>query len=63
MKQYKIQSPIGQNMNNPDHKSEPAEHIERNMEHVFKWKVLCPAPSQKHLSKNVEAIFVAYISH
>ena len=50
-------------MNNPDHKSEPAEHIERNMEHVFKWKVLCPAPSKNHLSKNLEAIFVAYISH
>ena len=45
--------------NNPDHKSEPAEHIKRNIDHVFNWKILCPAPSQKHLRKNLEAIFIA----
>ena len=45
--------------NNPDYKSEPAEHIKRNIDHVFNWKVLCPAPSQKHLRKNLEAIFIA----
>ena len=44
---------------NPDHKSEPAEHIKRNIEHVFNWKILCPAPSQKHLRKNLEWIFIA----
>ena len=45
--------------NNPDHKSEPAEHIKRNIDHVFNWNILCPAPSQKHLRKNLEAIFIA----
>ena len=45
--------------NNPDHKSEPAEHIKRNIDHVFNWKILCPAPSPKHLRKNLEAIFIA----
>ena len=45
--------------NNPDYKSEPVEHIKRNIDHVFKWKILCPAPSQKHLRKNLEAIFIA----
>ena len=45
--------------NNPDHKSELAEHIKRNIDHVFNWKILCPAPSQKHLRKNLEAIFIA----
>ena len=45
--------------NNPDHKSEPAEHIKRKIDHVFKWKILCPAPSHKHLRNNLEAIFIA----
>ena len=45
--------------NNPDHKSELAEHIKRNIDHVFNWKILCLAPSQKHLRKNLEAIFIA----
>ena len=33
--------------------------IKRNIKHVFKWKILCPGPSQKHLRKNLEAIFIA----
>ena len=45
--------------NNPDHKSEPAEHIKRNIDHIFKWKILGPTPSQKNLMKNLEAIFIA----
>ena len=45
--------------NNPDHKWKLAEHIKRNINHVFNWKILCPAPSQKHLQKNLEAIFIA----
>ena len=45
--------------NNLDHKSEPAEHIKRNIDHLLKWKILCLAPSQKHLRKNLEAIFIA----
>ena len=45
--------------NSPDHKSELAEHIKRNIDHVFNWKILCLAPSQKHLRKNLEAIFIA----
>ena len=45
--------------NDPDHKSELAEHIKRNIDHVFNWKILCPAPSQKHLRENLRAIFIA----
>ena len=45
--------------NNLGHKSEPAEHIKRNIKHVYKWKILWPAPSQKQLRKNLEAIFIA----
>ena len=44
---------------NPDQKSEPAEHIKRNIDHVFKWKILCPASSHKRLRKSLEAIFIA----
>ena len=49
--------------NNPDHKSELAEHIKRNIDHLVNWKILCPASSQKHLSKNLEAILLHYINH
>ena len=45
--------------NNPYHKSEPAEHIKRKIDHLFNWKILCPAPSQKHLRRNLEGIFIA----
>ena len=45
--------------NNPDNISEPIEHIKRNIEHIFKWKISCPALSQKHLRKNLKAIFIA----
>ena len=44
---------------NPDRKSEPAEHIKRNIDHIFKWKILGPTPSQKNLMKNLGAIFIA----
>ena len=44
--------------NNPDQKSKPVQHIKRNIEHVLKWKVLYPAPSQKHLRKKLEVIFI-----
>ena len=45
--------------NNPDRKSELAEHIKRNINRIFNQKILCPAPSQKHLRKKLEAIFIA----
>ena len=45
--------------NNTGHKSEPAEHIKGNVDHVFNWKILCPAHSKKHLRKDLEGIFIA----
>ena len=45
--------------NNPDHKSEPAKHIKKNIDHVFNCKMLCPAHSQKDLRKTLETIFIA----
>ena len=48
--------------NNPDHKSEPAEHFKRNIDHVFNGRFYeedsCIL-SQKHLRKNLQAIFIA----
>ena len=44
---------------NPDDESEPVEHIKRKIENVFKWKILCPAPSQKHLKENLQGVFIA----
>ena len=49
--------------NNPDHKSKSFEQIKRNIEHIFKWKISYPAPSQKHLRKNLEAIYLRLLLH
>ena len=45
--------------NNLNHNSEPAEHIKRNIDHVFHRKILCLAPSQKRLRKNLEPFLIA----
>ena len=45
--------------NNPDRKSEPAENIKRDIDHVLNWIALCAAPSKKHLRKNFQVIFIA----
>ena len=39
-------------------KAEPAEHIRRNIDHAFNWKIVCTPSSQKYLRKNLEAIFI-----
>ena len=40
-------------------KAEPAEHIRRNIDHAFTWKIVCTPSSQEYLRKNLEAIFIA----
>ena len=45
--------------NNSYHESEPTEHIKRKIDHLFNWKILLTAPSQKHLRRNLEGIFIA----
>ena len=45
--------------NNPNHKSDPADHIKRNIDHIFQWKIICSAPVERHLRKNLEAIYIS----
>ena len=47
--------------NNPKYNSEPAKHINRNIDHEFEWKVLCQAPKNKRIRKNLEAIFICLL--
>ena len=44
--------------NNPTHKSEPAQHIKTHNGHLFDWSILCNAPSNSQIRKNLEALFV-----
>ena len=44
--------------NNPTHKSEPAQHIKNHIGHLFDWSILCNAPSNSQIRKNLEALFI-----
>ena len=44
--------------NNPTHKSEPAQHIKNYIGHLFDWSILCNAPSNSQIRKNLEALFI-----
>ena len=48
--------------NNPDQKSEPAEHNKRNIEYAFICDILCPTPPQKYFRKNFEQRFLYYMN-
>ena len=47
--------------NNPAHKSEPAQHIKNQIGHLFDWSILCNAPSNNQIRKNLEALFIGII--
>ena len=47
--------------NNPTHKSEPAQHIKNHTGHSFDWSILCNAPSNNQVRKNLEALFIGII--
>ena len=39
--------------------SEPARHLNKHINHVFTWKILCHTSKKTHIHKNLEAIFIA----
>ena len=43
---------------NPAHKSEPARHRNNHAEHEFEWSMLCDAPINEYLRKNLEMLFI-----
>ena len=43
--------------NNSNHKSEPAEHIKINIDHVFKWKVLSQLPHRNISGRTFIALY------
>ena len=45
--------------NNPTRKSEPAQHMKNHIEHLFDWSILCNAPSNNQIRKNLEALFIS----
>ena len=47
--------------NDPSKKSEPAAHLEKNIEHYFTRRILCNAPSNARTRKKIEALFIAII--
>ena len=40
-------------------KSNPAKHLEDNIDHSFTWKVICNVPNRKSARKILEAYFIA----
>ena len=40
-------------------KSQPAEHLENNFDHVFNWVILCKAPQNYKFRRNLEASYIA----
>ena len=47
--------------NNLAHKSEPAQHIKSHIGHLFDWSIVCNAPSNIQIRKNLEALFIGNI--
>ena len=41
--------------------SEPARHLNKHINHVFTWKILCHASKKTDICKNLEAIFIALL--
>ena len=41
--------------------SDPARHLNKRMNHVFTWKILCHASKKTDIHKNLEAMFVVQL--
>ena len=46
---------------NPTKDSEPATHLNKHINHVFTWKILCHTSKKTDIHKNLEAIFIALL--
>ena len=44
---------------NPTKDSETAKHLNKHINHVFTWKILCQASKKTDIRKNLKAIFIA----
>ena len=44
--------------NNPTYKSEPAKHIKSHIGHLLDWSILCNAPYNSQIRKDLEALFI-----
>lgn len=44
-------------LNNPEHNSEPARYILKNVDHIITWPIVAPAPKKRSIRKNLEALF------
>ena len=46
---------------NPTKDSESARHLNKHINHVFTWKILCHASKKTDIRKNLEANFIALL--
>ena len=46
-------------INDPIKKSEPAKHLKNNFYHVFIWIILCKAPQNYRVRRNLEASHIS----
>ena len=44
---------------NPTKDSETAKHLNKHINNVFTWKILCQASKKTDIRKNLKAIFIA----
>ena len=44
--------------NNPTYKLEPSQHIKNHIGHLLDWSILCNAPCNNQIRKNLEALFI-----
>ena len=47
--------------NNPTHDSEPAKHLNKNIQHSYNWTILANACKHTRPRKNLEAIYIALL--
>ena len=48
---------VGQNTIT-QHLNQNVQHIKKHTEHLFNWSILCNAPSNNQIRKNLEALFI-----
>ena len=47
--------------NDPTKKSEPAKHLKNNFHRVFNWVILCKAPQNYKVTRNLESSYIALL--
>lgn len=57
----KILKQDGWNAKKSQHKSGPATHVLKNVDHLIMWRILDLAPEKRSIMKNLEALSIAQL--